>query len=60
LEAVDATDEKALRASGIQDVDVAVVSIGEHLESSLLVVRRCNKTKTSGRLPVLVRPRAVV
>lgn len=35
---VDATDEKALRAAGIQDVDVAVVSIGENLESSLLVV----------------------
>lgn len=35
---LDATDEKALRAAGIQDVDVAVVSIGEDLESSLLVV----------------------
>jgi trk system potassium uptake protein len=35
---LDAIDEKALRASGIRDVDVAVVSIGEHLEASLLVV----------------------
>ena len=35
---LDATDEKALRAAGIQDVDVAVVSIGEHIESSLMVV----------------------
>lgn len=35
---IDATDEKALRAAGIQDVDVAVVSIGENIESSLLVV----------------------
>lgn len=35
---LDATDEKALRASGIKDVDVAVVSIGERMESSLLVV----------------------
>jgi trk/ktr system potassium uptake protein len=35
---LDATDEKALRAAGIKDVDVAVVSIGEDLESSLLVV----------------------
>ena len=35
---LDATDEKALRAAGIQDVDVAVVSIGESIESSLLVV----------------------
>jgi trk system potassium uptake protein TrkA len=35
---IDATDAKALRAAGIQDVDVAVVSIGENIESSLLVV----------------------
>jgi trk system potassium uptake protein TrkA len=35
---IDATDEKALRAAGIQHVDVAVVSIGENIESSLLVV----------------------
>jgi trk system potassium uptake protein TrkA len=35
---LDATDAKALRAAGVQDVDVAIVSIGEHIESSLLVV----------------------
>lgn len=35
---LDATDEKALRAAGISEVDVAVVSIGENIESSLLVV----------------------
>lgn len=35
---LDATDEKALRAAGIADVDVAVISIGENVESSLLVV----------------------
>jgi trk system potassium uptake protein TrkA len=35
---LDATDERALRSVGIQDVDVAVVSIGENIESSLLVV----------------------
>jgi len=35
---LDATDEKALRAVGIPDVDVAIVSIGENIESSLLVV----------------------
>lgn len=35
---LDATDEKALRGAGIKDVDVAVVSIGENIESSLLVV----------------------
>jgi len=35
---LDATDERALRAAGIHDVEVAVVSIGENIESSLLVV----------------------
>ena len=34
---LDATDEKALKTAGIQDVDVAVVSIGENIESSVLV-----------------------
>ena len=35
---LDATDGKALRAAGVADVDVAVVSIGEDIESSVLVV----------------------
>lgn len=35
---LDATDERALRAAGVQDVDVAVISIGENIEASLLVV----------------------
>jgi len=35
---LDATDERSLRAAGIKDVDVAVVSIGENIEASLLVV----------------------
>jgi trk system potassium uptake protein TrkA len=35
---LDATDERALRAAGIKDVNVAIVSIGENIESSLLVV----------------------
>ncbi len=35
---LDATDEKALREAGVQNVDVAVVSIGEDIESSILVV----------------------
>jgi trk system potassium uptake protein len=35
---LDATDEKAIRAAGIADVDVAIVSIGENIEASLLVV----------------------
>jgi trk system potassium uptake protein TrkA len=35
---LDATDEKALRGTGIRDVDVAIVSIGKNIEASLLVV----------------------
>jgi trk system potassium uptake protein TrkA len=35
---LDATDARALKAAGVQDVQVAVVSIGENIESSLLVV----------------------
>ncbi|HQZ38554.1 MAG TPA: TrkA family potassium uptake protein [Vicinamibacterales bacterium] len=35
---LDVTDEKALLGAGIKAVDVAVVSIGENIESSLLVV----------------------
>lgn len=34
----DATDEKALREAGVQNVDTAVVSIGENIESSILAV----------------------
>src|SRR3990172_5089938 len=35
---LDATDERALRTAGIQNVDVALISIGENIEASLLVV----------------------
>lgn len=35
---LDATDERALRASGIHAVDVAIISIGEHIEASLVIV----------------------
>lgn len=34
----DATDEKALKAVSTQNVDVAVVSIGENIEASILIV----------------------
>lgn len=34
---VDATDEKALRAVGIGQADVAVVSVGDNIESSILI-----------------------
>lgn len=35
---LDAADERALREAGVQNVDVAVVSIGENIEASILVV----------------------
>ena len=35
---IDATDIRALRQAGINDADVAVISIGENIEASLLVV----------------------
>jgi len=34
---LDATDEKALRSIGIEGADVAIVSIGEQMEASILV-----------------------
>jgi len=35
---MDAMDDRALREAGVQNVDVAVVSIGEDVEASILVV----------------------
>ncbi|NPA15605.1 MAG: TrkA family potassium uptake protein [Deferribacteres bacterium] len=34
---LDATDERALRAAGIKDVDGAIVAIGQNMEASILV-----------------------
>ncbi|OGW75924.1 MAG: hypothetical protein A2Z72_08790 [Omnitrophica bacterium RBG_13_46_9] len=34
---LDATDEKALRAVGIENVDVAIVGMGSNLEASILI-----------------------
>ena len=34
---LDATDENALRSSGLEDVEVAIVAIGQHLEVSIVV-----------------------
>jgi len=35
---IDATDQRALQQAGIGEADVAIVSIGENIEASLLVV----------------------
>jgi trk system potassium uptake protein TrkA len=53
---IDATDEKALRAAGIQDVDVAVVSIGENIESSLLVVMQLRELEIETIVAKAVTP----
>lgn len=34
---LDATDEKALRAVGIENVDVAIIGVGTNLEASILI-----------------------
>ena len=34
---LDATDEKALKAVGIENIDVAIVAIGENLQASILI-----------------------
>jgi len=39
----DATDEKALKALGIRNFDVAVVSIGSDIQSSILVTLLCKE-----------------
>ncbi len=35
---MDATDKKALQEAGLQECDIAVVSIGEHMEESVIIV----------------------
>lgn len=35
---LDSTDARALREAGVGDADVAIVSIGEHVESSILTI----------------------
>ncbi len=35
---IDAMDEKALRAAGVSNVDMAIVSIGENIEANIIVV----------------------
>ena len=34
---LDATEEKSLKEVGIEDIDVAIVSVGENLEASILI-----------------------
>jgi trk system potassium uptake protein TrkA len=53
---LDATDDRALRSVGVQDVDVAVVSIGENIESSLLVVMQLRELGVKSIVAKAVTP----
>ena len=53
---LDATDERALRAAGIPEVDVAVVSIGENIEASVLVVMQVKELGVQTILAKAVTP----
>jgi trk system potassium uptake protein TrkA len=53
---LDATDERALRAAGIPDVDVAIVSIGENIEASVLVVMQVRELGVETILAKAVTP----
>jgi trk system potassium uptake protein TrkA len=39
----DATDEKALEALGIRNFDVAVVTIGDNIQASILITMQCKE-----------------
>ncbi|MBM3778417.1 MAG: TrkA family potassium uptake protein [Acidimicrobiia bacterium] len=53
---LDATDVKALRAAGVQNVEVAVVSIGENIEASLLVVMQLREIGVKAIVAKAVTP----
>jgi trk system potassium uptake protein TrkA len=53
---LDAADERALRAAGVPEVDVAIVSIGENIEASLLVVMQVKELGVPTILAKAVTP----
>lgn len=53
----DATDEKALRAVGLDNVDVAVVSVGEDIEASVLIVMTTMDLKVPEIIAKAVTPK---
>ncbi len=44
---LDSTDESALVGSGIEDIDIAVVAIGENIEASILTTALLKKSGTA-------------
>lgn len=53
---IDAMDEKALRAAGIQNVDIAIVSIGENIEANIIVVMLLKEIGVSNIIAKAVTP----
>lgn len=52
----DATDERALQAVSTQNVDVAVVSIGENIEASILIVQTLKEMGVKSIIAKAVAP----
>lgn len=52
----DATDERALKAVSAQNVDVAVVSIGENIEASILIVQTLKEMGVNSIVAKAVAP----
>ncbi len=52
----DATDERALKAVSAQNVDVAVVSIGENIEASILIVQTLKEMGVKSIIAKAVAP----
>lgn len=53
---LDSTDIRALREAGIDQVDVAVVSIGENIESSILTVMALKELKIETVIAKAITP----
>lgn len=53
---IDAMNEKALRAAGVQNVDVAIVSIGENIEANIIVVMLLKEIGVSNIIAKAVTP----
>ncbi|MCX8163804.1 MAG: TrkA family potassium uptake protein [Aquificaceae bacterium] len=53
---LDATDERALKESGIANADTVIVSIGENIEASILVVVQLMELKVKEIIAKAVNP----
>lgn len=53
---IDATDEKALKDLGIADVDLAVVSVGENIEDSAIIVMNLQEVGVKDIIVKVINP----